>query len=422
MCECITLHVPPHIYVAGGTVAGYVELKVPLLCEHRVEEVVVELRETIFLRDQYGPMTSVSDEQSNVRSNCTVWTLDTINPPLGTDVICADFELALPVSLPPSFEASTAHGEAYIRYYIEVLPIGHHGLHERIMGPMVVVPKDRDGDRSRGLLRVGWSGRWATKCVEHQIRRSPWGRYADVFIEYSLPDIRALPLFVPIPFKISIITISAATHKGADVKTIWPAPPQRPQDVFLTLHRTLKYTVSPYHGESSHVQKSGKEWRPSVGDPMEGQWRQRTTFSSSFVLRCPPTFHTQSIKNEVSFGSPLSGVKACFPVKVTSAMTPSTSLEFYALPAPPPPTGALVKISRQLLSHKRTHSEPSSCPTKPDLPPYYVFCPSRTHLSHSQSCPCRSYWSMTSGEEQESRKVCTPQRVCIVKRTDEFMI
>jgi len=44
MPDCLVLHVPQQVLVAGGAVQGQVELNFPLLQSHQVEEIHIKLR------------------------------------------------------------------------------------------------------------------------------------------------------------------------------------------------------------------------------------------------------------------------------------------------------------------------------------------------------------------------------------------
>lgn len=139
-----------------------------------------------------------------------------------------------------------------------------------------------------------------------------------------MPDIRLVPIFTPIPFKCNIVTMSKPMQRGdgtAEVETIFPAPPSKPQDIDFRLvrHVFLRANTWTENGNgklaslgglgsggvpSEHlaVQLLDKVWVPESGDEkkQKGRWKQEVEIQSVFTLTCAPSFATDTMKVDVS--------------------------------------------------------------------------------------------------------------------------
>ena len=137
-------------------------------------------------------------------------------------------------------------------------------------------------------------------------------------------------MFVPIPFTINVSTTTKSMRKE-DVsgnKPIFPAPPRSAPEVEFKLMRKAEIKAQEWDENiekkntmigmlgglgaasaipSSHVPRIDvldKVWLPDTGhgkyDEKKGSWRQETSFKSSFVLTCPPSFTTKELSISVS--------------------------------------------------------------------------------------------------------------------------
>lgn len=134
------------------------------------------------------------------------------------------------------------------------------------------------------------------------------------------------PILTPIPFVLNIVTTSKPM-KWEDTPAhcpIFPALPHTPdesidftivRDVYLRAGRyrsidrdAFVANVGGFGKQSAvvadespmHVEAKEKVWCPLSADRNVGSWRQEVTFTSSFVLRCAPTFCSRIMILEVS--------------------------------------------------------------------------------------------------------------------------
>ena len=145
--------------------------------------------------------------------------------------------------------------------------------------------------------------------------------------QVSIPDVPVLPLFTPLPFLITITTMTAPMTRAKALshpsnKPIFPTPPQKQTDIDFRLYRNLVLapqgfcwttdeTVATFFGAGTvardavaEVEVAEKEWRPEDGETggggggrggEMGRWLQRVSFSSKFTLNVPPTFSAPTI-------------------------------------------------------------------------------------------------------------------------------
>ena len=134
---------------------------------------------------------------------------------------------------------------------------------------------------------------------------------------------KALPVFAPIPFTLTVITHSKSMkrdEKSPD-EPIFPVPPQLPQDVDFRLESDVWLKAKSWdtmrHGEfiaqlgglgsqgpSSglvQVNAADKVWIPDSEKTEDGKWKQEVTFKSSFQLNCAPSFNSETMTVSVRF-------------------------------------------------------------------------------------------------------------------------
>lgn len=392
MPDCIVLDVPRQVYVAGGSVQGTVQLHFPLIQDQQIEEVHVKLRGSAYTWVRLG-RSSEFQTVPLVRENISVWQRGSAYPAPGSHDLRIPFQFTLPRSLPPSFEFTCVQGRGNVRYYVEAVGVrtGAFRMNKRTIRPLAVVPHDSGGAQTRDAMKFGWCGRWSSVVTSNRIRKGLWGDHSDVCIEFVRPAVDCLPLFLPIPFTISITTVSKPVKQGdcRPSESVWPAPPLHAKDVTFELKRNVYISTGAYSEQDIQIvrlhggldgsctvqtETTEAEWVPLSGDGARGRWKQKVTFASSFVLRCPPTFKSTTIKNEyfmhlqVYFGSPFHSVKANIPITISSGMVPSTVLEYYA-----PGDTSAADFMDPAGTSPRTNEEVdyTQPPPELDLPPSY---------------------------------------------------
>lgn len=141
-----------------------------------------------------------------------------------------------------------------------------------------------------------------------------------------MPDVKAYPIFAPIPFTLRIDTITKPMQRQdtPEQGPMFPAPPTDPRDIDFKL--TARITVRAgmreerwreevgmlgglgrpdapaVLDETPHVEVHDKVWIPADGSDeksQKGAWKQQVTFTSSFTLRCPPSFTLRTIDLDV---------------------------------------------------------------------------------------------------------------------------
>ena len=141
---------------------------------------------------------------------------------------------------------------------------------------------------------------------------------ADYFIQVHLPDLDAYPTFVPIPFTVTVETMSKTMHRGdvPDGEGVFPTPPRDVRGVEAALMRKITLNANGWTeggldrvaylgGLGSHI-KPGTADTPTIkvwdnvwlsngelekgGEKQKGRWKQEVNFQSSFTLNCSPSF------------------------------------------------------------------------------------------------------------------------------------
>ncbi|KAL6306459.1 hypothetical protein BKA93DRAFT_729648 [Sparassis latifolia] len=344
----ITLHFSRQLCVAGGTVQGEVELNFPLAQEDDIEEVHVKLSGSV-KTNIYRNNTMIRESVHLLREDRVLWRRGTAYPPPGSHTLSFPFEFALPTHLPPSFHFNGFNVGGSVSYELEVVGVRRGTFHwnRRMQVPLAVVPCDTTGHSLRTAVQNGWRGAWATLTREERVRKGVWGDHAHVKMILRLPDLIQFPLFTPIPFSIRIVSISKPMKREntPEDKPIFPTPPQYPEEIQFELRRSVYVRAHAFDSrlgerapfasgltvDSSSLESTRLEnvWIPS-DDKEKGTWKQEVTFSSKFVLRCPPTFQTRILKNEyrlqvqLNFGGLFNKLYADFPIRVVSGLLPSS--------------------------------------------------------------------------------------------------
>ncbi|KAI0364609.1 hypothetical protein BV20DRAFT_974263 [Pilatotrama ljubarskyi] len=399
----ISIDLPAILFVSGYAVEGEVVLDFRALQQDNIQEVHVELRGLAKTEIKHDKSVSKKEIQL-VRVDASLWTRGTAYPPPDSDVLRVPFKLQLPPELPPSFQYSAGR-KASVMYSLTVVGVrpGTFQSNRRIRRPLAVVQKDDVGANVRQqlvtLATAGAEPQWGTIRKAERIRRGLWGDYATVDVQFSIPKMSPLPLFVPIPFVIKIDTISAPlTRAKADAhppdKPIFPPPPCAYSMLDFKLREKLliharSSTVNPT--ADVHVFTSGSgsvvvdtdiaenEWRwledaddNKQNPDAKGVWVQRTTFHGTFRLSCPPTFVLgKYIKCEY-----LLSLKVPFPglgndVKMTRPVVVGSG------------------INTPIIKDQPGSSAPATAPRVLDLPPWAVPLLRPATSSHTT---CRTYW------------------------------
>lgn len=154
-------------------------------------------------------------------------------------------------------------------------------------------------------------------------------------MQFSIPDVKVLPLFCDIPYQIKIVTTTAPltaakAHAHPAGKPIFPAPPSTHNDINFKVCRCVYIRAKRFTamGESDVAFILGEGMNPSKPRPavvMEAQepvwvplkrrdekekgcadergvWVQKVKFTSTMRITVPPTFATRLIHCEVRPG------------------------------------------------------------------------------------------------------------------------
>ncbi|KAH9916025.1 uncharacterized protein B0H18DRAFT_77405 [Fomitopsis serialis] len=291
-----------HTCVAGQPVQGTVALDFRSVRDDPLLEVRVELRGLMRIRGKEDVLL--------VYESKSLWKRGERYPPAGTHFLRIPFSLELPADVPPSCSVSTSSMTVRVDYKVEAIGVraGMLRLNEKVECALKVVTPDAVGAPIRIRLKGGWQGPWATKTARQRIRKGLWGPHADVQLEFTYPATPVLPLSAPIPFALSIVTVSRPLLRTYD-KRIWPSPPLQPREVKLflrqrvhvrsrTFDKTYTLPLSPLWG-SVDIERFQDEWFPIDDLGIKGRWKQQTVFTSVFRLRCPPTFKFARLGHEV---------------------------------------------------------------------------------------------------------------------------
>ncbi|KZT69102.1 hypothetical protein DAEQUDRAFT_710642 [Daedalea quercina L-15889] len=325
--------------IAGQPVQGTVALNFRSVRDDPLDEVRVELRGIMRMCVLLISCNSCAEQYEDillVYENKTLWKRGERYPPAGTHFLRMPFALELPTNVPPSCYASTGGTTVRVDYKVEVVGVraSMHRLNERVECALKVVTPDVVGAPIRTRLKGGWQGPWATKTARRRIRKGLWGPYADVQMEFTYPATPVLPLSAPIPFALSIATVSRPLPSTYD-KRIWPCPPLQPREVKLflrqsvrvksrTFDRTYTLPLSSLWG-SVDIERFQDEWYPIDDLGRKGRWKQETVFTSVFRLKCPPAFKFTRLGHEVeiqvSYFSRLHGMNTTIPINVASGMS-----------------------------------------------------------------------------------------------------
>ncbi|KAI0075017.1 hypothetical protein K474DRAFT_1676667 [Panus rudis PR-1116 ss-1] len=354
-------------HVAGDAVVGEVELDFPQNQEDHIEEIHIKLKGSIHTGDQ----SETLEKRELVRQRISLWQKGTAYPAPGEHILRLPFAFNLPPNLPPSFKYHTVNGEGVVSYVLEVIGerSGSLSSNRRITCPVRVVPHDPVGAYHRQCMQQGWSGSWSSYREEARVRKHPWAGQATISVEFQVPAMTVIPLSTPIPFTVTLRTLSAPTTRKEDKSkdSIWPLPPRKAKDVELWLNRHVylpapgidesqdhislgglghSHPHSPTSSNSSSAsssedesEKSGHveilhcepEWVPYNDAMGKGAWKAEAIIRSAFVVNSTPSFAdhaitlTHNLKLRAKFPGVRKRLEICLPVQIGSGMMISNS-------------------------------------------------------------------------------------------------
>ncbi|PIL37736.1 hypothetical protein GSI_01430 [Ganoderma sinense ZZ0214-1] len=327
--SALTVVIPPTVHCGGGYVEGQVLLNFRQLLEENIDEVCVQLSGNIHTRLRKNKRI-YEEKHQFLSSVFSVWTRGSAYPQPGTDILHLPFRFPLPDGLPPSFHFRTWEVTSSVLYAIDTTGVrrGKFKANRKVHMPIMVLPKDDVGVGVRmGLGEGAGPGsytRWKNVWAEEKIRKGFWGEHATARVMVSIPDVPVLPLFAPLPFLITVTTMTAPMTRAKALshptdKPIFPTPPQKHSDIDFRLYRNLVLhpegfcwttdeAVACFFGASTaaqdvvaEVEVAEKEWHPEPEQTASGRggetgrWLQRASFSSKFTLNVPPTFSAPTI-------------------------------------------------------------------------------------------------------------------------------
>lgn len=357
LSNAINLVFDPHLHVAGEVVEGSVDLYFPKLRDDNIEEVHVKLRGFIATRitRQRGESSYTYRQRVDLcRENISLWRKGCdLYPPPGSHVLSLPFRFVLPSGLPPSCTYSGYRWQSTVGYLVQA--VGERPIlsfNRRVQKSFPVLPVDVRGAQLRSVLSAGWDGGWKPIEARNQIRKGIWGDYSQVEAILMFPDVEAYPVLTPIPFTLSVVTMTK-TMKFDDHKeeeTIFPEPSHDPKKYELKLEakvwtkaksQTNNGTSNtgvfgglgdcnyPRFYENIQVEPVQKVWIPSPehGEKAQkGRWKQEVLFRSSFLLRCAPSFSAETLRVEyrarlkIPFPGLGNDTKLEFPMRIISSM------------------------------------------------------------------------------------------------------
>jgi hypothetical protein len=352
----LTLHFVDHARVAGEALHGQVDLDFVKAREQGIQQVRVKLRGSVqsyvhdiacskmrltFLcrrirRNTGNSSVTYREIIPLVREDTVLWTQGGTYPSPGTHVLELPFVFVLPRTLPPSFHCARNQVSASVSYSIEVVGDrpGLFRFNRRLGLVFPVVPRaSREQVDTRLRLNAGWDGPWREAIAQDNVRPHPWGSYGHIMATLELPTLQSYPICTPIPFRLRVTTRTkpversdAPVEKG---KPLFPAPPRDAAGVELRLD-SVAYVEARRRGSSiettvlaalgglgSAAPRAAREavsvtvdepvWIPVEGasgkSSGKGTWNRNVTFSSSFVLACPPTVQTPILSCNVCFSA-----------------------------------------------------------------------------------------------------------------------
>ncbi|KAI0345946.1 hypothetical protein BDW22DRAFT_1353585 [Trametopsis cervina] len=354
--EPVRLLFDPSLKVAGQRIEGAVEVYWPGVIEKKIEELVVKLRGTILTSVQstvsYDGRTqnpTETQEITLIQEDVTVWHRGGAAPASDTPLVRFPFAFVLPPNLPPSCDLGSSAKKGRVGYYVEA--VGKRpGLHfnKHALAPFAVLPALDEGAQLADALRAGWQGPWSAVEQEKEIRRGLWGEHAHVKIILALPTVAIFPVFAPIPFSLTVTTLSKHMHRDdtpSDGEPIFPAPPLKPSELEFKLERDMHVKARAWAASSEgafvqylgglgpdlplteyervRVQRAENVWVPSEKD--KGAWRQEATIRSFFELTCPPSFDSSTmsvnyqLRLKVDFPGIGNDLKIDVPIRVSSS-------------------------------------------------------------------------------------------------------
>ncbi|KAI1782553.1 hypothetical protein LXA43DRAFT_905447 [Ganoderma leucocontextum] len=406
----LTVVVPPTIHCGGGFVEGEVLLNFRQLQEENFDEVCVELSGDIHTCVLSGPQNPVHP----------ILRLDSgaAYPQPDTDVLHLPFRFPLPDGLPPFFHFRIWEINTSILYAINTTGVrrGKFKVNKKVHTPIMVLPKDEAGVGVRMGLGAGVGPgsytRWKDVWAEEKIRKGIWGEHATARVMASIPDIPVLPLFTPLPFLITITTMTPPMTRAKALshpqnKPIFPAPPQSHTDIHFCLCRNLVLcpegflwtayeVVASFFGAGTiaqdvvaDVEVAEKEWHPEAeeigaggrGGEM-GRWVQRASFSSKFTLNVP-TFSAPSlaVNYYLSLKVPFPGMGNDMLLKVPVTITSGLN-QPWLKSDPNPESQPQLQPQCQAQAEPKSESQAASVGgdthSEADVPASSVYCHSPT--------------------------------------------
>ncbi|KAM5542508.1 hypothetical protein V8D89_003967 [Ganoderma adspersum] len=377
--QAITLAIPSTVYSSGGHIKSEVVLDFRQLTQDNIQEVHVKLRgfaQTLITRDK----TTLREVQPLIYSNLSVWSHGSEYPAPGSDLLRLPFCFRLPDTLPPSFQYQGFQKSASVLYSVTAVGVrpGTFQMNRRIRNPLVILPMDQLGMQVRRTMS---SASFRMVYAEEKMRRGLWGDYATARVEFSIPDVRVLPLFCDIPYKIKIVTTTAPLTAAKALahpagKPIFPSPPSAHTEINFKVCRRVyirakRFTavgesdVAFILGEGTNpskphpavvMEEQERVWMPlkarnekeKGGGDERGVWVQKVQFTSKMRITVPPTFATRLIHCEhflcmqVPFAGLGNDLKLRVPVTISSGIDASMQLDQPGSSvgdgdAPPPP-------------------------------------------------------------------------------------
>ncbi|PSR70565.1 hypothetical protein PHLCEN_2v13604 [Hermanssonia centrifuga] len=340
--------------VAGEVLEGEVLLNFPTLQLDKVEEVYVKLEGTISTRITRSRGNTSNTSRQTVHlydQKIPVWSRGTAYPPPDTHILTIPFRFTLPSKLPPSCEFDTLDRGGRVEYSIQVVGVrpGKFQINRRILRPFVVVPPHPKGAAVGQALRAGWAGGWRSIMETKPVRRGIWGEYSNVKWTITVPNIDVFPILTPIPFTITVVTMTRPMKRSEDTvqkdEPIFPAPPRTVQGIEFKLQRNIhikamldeigskgvfvahlggfdvKARSSDTPTTPVEVEVMDNVWIPAaLGNEKDqrGSWKQEVNFRSSFTLKCPPAFSMTTMTVHVDFPGIGNNLRGQFPLRIVS--------------------------------------------------------------------------------------------------------
>ncbi|KAF7796298.1 hypothetical protein EIP86_007475 [Pleurotus ostreatoroseus] len=320
-CDAFSLIFTNDTRIGGQVAEGTIILNVPLLKITGIKEVHLNLRGLVTTK-----IGSHEEVIYPLHDTLGIWRH-------ATDFAADDHVVHEPFSftLPLSSVATAEYGQegrkcdwpARVYFYVEAVGVHADTSKSDIRTDRMFkyLNSDSDGAQiSSELVQGPYTGGWKTAVAMKGLKkRLQWNAKRHVVVTLSLPELEALPIWTPIPFKLNISALakgkknkpatSASRLFGIDF-TIVRDVHIRAHSKEMTIEREFVMRVGSF-GALAPKDKDARNsdrmaaipgpWLPVYDDEKHstGEWTQEYIMADAFTLTCPPTVRYQNLEVKV---------------------------------------------------------------------------------------------------------------------------